>query len=68
MYYFYTKDGKYLPETTNSLGSGFRGLSATLSHPLTKTSTMGLTLVGGGEDRNGVYQKWMPVLSVGMTF
>jgi len=69
MYYFYTKDGKYIAESANSLDSGFRGLSATLSHPLGKTgATMGLTLVGGGEDRAGVYQKWMPVLSVGATF
>jgi uncharacterized protein (TIGR02001 family) len=69
MYYLYTKDGKYIPETTDSLGSGFRGLSVTLSHPLGKTgATMGLTLVGGGENRYGVYQKWMPVLSVGATF
>jgi uncharacterized protein (TIGR02001 family) len=72
MYYFYTKEGKYINTdgtNTEALGSGFRGLSATLSHPLGKTgATMGLTLVGGGEDRNGVYQKWMPVLSVGATF
>ena len=69
MYYFYTKDGKYIAETADSLDSGFRGLSATLSHPLGKTgATMGLTLVGGGENRTGVYQKWMPVLSVGATF
>jgi len=69
MYYFYTKDGKFNPETVDSLDSGFRGLSVTLSHPLGKTGgTMGLTVVGGGENRNGVYQKWMPVLSVGMTF
>jgi uncharacterized protein (TIGR02001 family) len=69
LYYFYTKDGKYIAETADSLDSGFRGLSATLSHPLGKTgATMGLTLVGGGENRTGVYQKWMPVLSVGATF
>jgi uncharacterized protein (TIGR02001 family) len=69
MYYMYTKDGKYVPETTDSLGSGFRGLSVTLSHPLGKTGgTMGVTVVGGGEDRYGNYQKWMPVLSLGMTF
>jgi uncharacterized protein (TIGR02001 family) len=72
LYYFYTKEGKYINAAgtnTDALGSGFRGVSATLSHPLGKTgATMGLTVVGGGEDRNGVYQKWMPVLSVGMTF
>jgi uncharacterized protein (TIGR02001 family) len=68
MYYMYTKDGKYLPQTTDSTGSAFRGVSLTLSHPLTKTSTMGLTAVGGGEDRYGAYQKPMMVLSVGATF
>lgn len=68
MYYLYTKDGKFLPQTTDSIGSGFRGVSLTLSHPLTKTSTMGLTAVGGGEDRYGVYQKPMMVLSFGATF
>jgi len=68
MYYMYTKDGEFLPETIDSIGSGFRGASVTLSHPLTKTSTMGLTAVGGGEDRYGVYQKAMMVLSLGATF
>jgi uncharacterized protein (TIGR02001 family) len=69
MYYFYSKDGKYIAETADSLDSGFRGLSVTLSHPLGKTGgNMGLTLVGGGENRVGAYQKWMPVLSIGMTF
>ena len=69
MYYLYTKDGKFNPETADSIGSGFRGVSVTLSHPLGKTGgTMGLTVVGGGENRYGVYQKFMPVLSLGMTF
>ncbi len=69
MYYMYKKDGKYVPETADSKKSAFRGASFTLSHALGKTGgTMGLTLVGGGEDRYGVSQKWMPVLSVGMTF
>jgi len=69
MYYLYTKDGKYIPQTTDSIGSGFRGVSVGVTHPLGKTGgTMGLTLVGGGENRTGVYQKFMPVLSLGMTF
>jgi uncharacterized protein (TIGR02001 family) len=68
MYYMYTKDGKFIAETPASIDSGFRGASVTLSHPLTKTSTMGLTAVGGGEDRVGTYQKAMMVLSLGATF
>jgi uncharacterized protein (TIGR02001 family) len=69
MYYMYTKDGKYIAETVDSVDSAFRGVSVALTHPLGKTGgTMGLTLVGGGEDRFGVYQKFMPVLSLGMTF
>jgi len=66
MYYFYTDNGKYIASSVND--SAFRGVSVTLSHPLTKTSTMGLTLVGGGVNRDDVYQKLTPVLSVGMTF
>ncbi len=69
MYYMYTKDGKYIPETADSVDSAFRGVSVSLTHPLGKTGgTMGLTLVGGGENRVGAYQKFMPVLSLGMTF
>jgi len=44
-------------------------VSVAVTHPLGKTGgTMGLALVGGGENRVGVYQKFMPVLSLGMTF
>ena len=69
MYYMYKKDGKFIAETPDSKASAFRGVSLTLSHPLGKTGgTMGLTVVGGGEDRVGVYQKFTPVLSLGMTF
>jgi len=70
MYYLYAKNGKFITDTVppTEKGSAFRGVSLTLSHPLTKTSTMGLTAVGGGENRFGVYQKPMMVLSVGMTF
>jgi uncharacterized protein (TIGR02001 family) len=69
MYYMYTKDGKYIAETADSVDSAFRGVSVAVTHPLGKTGgTMGLTLVGGGENRVGAYQKFMPVLSVGMTF
>lgn len=69
MYYFYKKDGKFIAETPESKSSAFRGVSVTLSHPLGKTGgTMGITLVGGGKDRVGNYQKLMPVLSLGMTF
>lgn len=71
MYYLYTEDGKYITGSANpdSISSGFRGVSVGVTHPLGKTGgTMGLTLVGGGETRDGVYQKFMPVLSLGMTF
>lgn len=69
MYYLYTEDGKYIPASPDSIGSGFRGVSVGVTHPLGKTGgTMGLTLVGGGENRVGAYQKFMPVLSLGMTF
>ena len=69
MYYMYTKDGKYIAETVDSVDSAFRGVSVAVTHPLGKTGgTMGLALVGGGENRVGVYQKFMPVLSLGMTF
>lgn len=70
MYYMYTKDGKYITDTVPATekSSAFRGVSVTLSHPLTKTSTMGLTAVGGGMDRWGTYQKPMMVLSLGATF
>ena len=71
MYYLYTEDGKYITGSANpdSISSGFRGVSVGVTHPLGKTGgTMGLTLVGGGENRVGTYQKFMPVLSLGMTF
>lgn len=67
MYYIYEENGKYITGSTED--SAFRGVSVTLSHPLGKTGgTMGLTVVGGGEDRFSIYQKFMPVLSLGMTF
>lgn len=71
MYYMYKKDGRFITDTSPSTAekSAFRGLSVGLSHPLGKTGgTMGLTIVGGGSDRFGAYQKYMPVLSLGMTF
>ncbi len=71
MYYLYKKDGKYITDTSPSTEktSAFRGVSVALTHPLGKTGgTMGLSLIGGGTDRFGAYQKWEPVLSFGMTF
>lgn len=73
MFYVYEKEGRFAgaafaPAGTAPEGSGFRGASVTLSHPLTKTSTMGLTVVGGGEDRYGQYQPGTMVLSLGATF
>jgi uncharacterized protein (TIGR02001 family) len=68
MYYVYDTDGEFFPESPDAIDSGFRGISVTLSHPLTKTSTMGLTVVGGGEDRFGNYQPGTMVLSLGATF
>ncbi|MBI3546817.1 MAG: hypothetical protein HY081_09550 [Gammaproteobacteria bacterium] len=71
MYYMYKKDGRFITDTSPSTEekSAFRGLSLGISHPLGKTGgTMGLTVTGGGKDRFGVYQKYMPVLNFGMTF
>lgn len=71
LYYMYDKNGKYITDTVPATekGSAFRGVSLTLSHPLGKTgATMGVTAVGGGENRFGVYQKPMMVLSLGATF
>ena len=69
MYYLYKKNGEYITDDGTEKSNGYRGLGVTVSHPVGKTgATMGLTVVGGGEDRFGVYQKYMPVLSLGMTF
>jgi uncharacterized protein (TIGR02001 family) len=69
MYYMYKKDGEFIMDDGTEKSNAFRGVSLTLSHPLGKTGgSMGLTVVGGGEDRFGVYQKFTPVLSLGMTF
>ena len=69
MYYIYKKDGEFITDDGTEKDSAYRGVNVTLSHPLGKTGgSMGLSVVGGGVDRFGVYQKYEPVLSFGMTF
>jgi len=69
MYYFYKKDGEFITDDGTEKASAYRGVNVALSHPLGKTgATMGLSVVGGGVDRWGKFQKYMPVLSLGMTF
>ena len=68
-YYTYSKDGEYLPETSDSVGSAFRDFEIGLSHPLGATGAdMSLTYIVGGEDRYGVEQDNTIVAGLSLTF
>lgn len=53
-YYTYSKDGEFIPETSDSKSGAFRHLDVSLSHPLGDTGAdMSLTYIMGGEGREG---------------
>lgn len=68
-YYFYKKDGDFVPETAASKSSAFRHLTLGISHPLGATgATMGLQYIIGGDNRYGLNQDNALVGTLGMTF
>lgn len=66
-YYTYKNSGKYIASSSES--NAFRNFNLSLSHPIGNTgANMGVTVVFGGKDRNGVDQRNAAFFDVSYNF